>query len=387
MIISATKFAGGLGTEENPYLIEDVTQLENVAYSWDEENWDKATPVYFKIKDGVKEIDCTNYYGENKLNGSFDGNGVRFTNLKTWLFLYADGKISNLDANMNMVHDSAGLVRRMYQSITFEDVKVHGYQQGVTWASPFGCWGWDGKQVATYKFINCESDATVVATSGQVSGFINHPYCKYAESTFGIIDSRFVGNLVATNKGNCNYFLTNYNGVNVNVKYSEGFDVSGLYEGAPENGAAFEGAVNMGMDLDYNAEKSSVLNMVTGELPAKGEAFSIIKQPNTVSADVCLIISPNGPNETGSYTGMYMQEKAIVIENSVRTTNVKYFDIAINGTMTTNTGLSGNMFNVVAAGYGKTHNGASVQIIEKDILGNVVCVTTFKIADATTPKK
>ena len=75
---SATKFAGGLGTEEKPYLIANAEHMQNITTLYDSYN-------YYKVADGVKTLDLADYSGEVYLYGSFDGNNVTFVNAKSFL--------------------------------------------------------------------------------------------------------------------------------------------------------------------------------------------------------------------------------------------------------------------------------------------------------------
>ena len=73
------EFDGGVGTEESPYIISNSEQLAKMAL---------ATEFsYFKVKDGVEELDMSNWTSI-RLNGSFDGNGVKLVNLSTRLFTH-----------------------------------------------------------------------------------------------------------------------------------------------------------------------------------------------------------------------------------------------------------------------------------------------------------
>ncbi|MBQ7976171.1 MAG: hypothetical protein IJ300_10850, partial [Clostridia bacterium] len=94
---AATAYAGGNGTEANPFIIENAAQLYKMVKSGGEDA--DGNPAYFKVKDGVYDIyanpvedmtseeikayfkNSTTYKASwdpqtTKFNGNFDGNGV-----------------------------------------------------------------------------------------------------------------------------------------------------------------------------------------------------------------------------------------------------------------------------------------------------------------------
>ena len=179
---AGTPFVAGKGTETDPYLINEASQLLGISEYSDEY-------TYFKIADGVETLDMTGV-GKLRLNGSFDGNGVTMNNLTTALFenvgkvgVAQDIKISNLTANVNTT-DGRALVRNVVNpgTTTFENVAVHGYIEGQYNMGSFynygtaNAGGSDGADY-TVSFVNATSDATLVCTSGNaIGGMLGHGY-------------------------------------------------------------------------------------------------------------------------------------------------------------------------------------------------------------------
>ena len=178
----ATMFAGGVGTSENPYLIENAEQMQNITKYYE------VGFTYFKVAEGVTSIDCSGWVGV-KLNGSFDGNGVEFENVTTALFQYVGYQnenneiyLKNFTANMN-VTDGRALVRSIFNAgtTTFENVTVHGYIEGQYNMGSFYNYGTanyaDNGASYTVRFINAKSDATLVCTTGNtIGGMLGHGY-------------------------------------------------------------------------------------------------------------------------------------------------------------------------------------------------------------------
>lgn len=202
----SSPFAGGAGTESDPYLIQDATQLSKISDYYDTYN-------YFKIADGTGTLDMTGI-GRLRLNGSFNGNNVTIDNLFTSLFevvgksgLEQDIKISNLTANVHNT-DGRALVRNIYNpgETTFENVTLHGYIEGQYNIGSFYNYGTanagdsDGADY-TVNFNNTKSDATLVCTTGNaIGGMLGHGY-EGAEYTLSINmdgDSDYTGTMYTT---------------------------------------------------------------------------------------------------------------------------------------------------------------------------------------------
>ena len=84
----AMDFAGGIGTEASPYLISERKHFENIALRND-------SYAYYKVKDGTSSIDLEGW-GKMDINGSFNGNGVTFTNVDSVLLILQVYGIMNI---------------------------------------------------------------------------------------------------------------------------------------------------------------------------------------------------------------------------------------------------------------------------------------------------
>ena len=176
----AALFAGGLGTEESPYLIETAEHLTNVRELYD-------TYSYYKVADGVETIDCTGWAKNVNFNGNFDGNGVELLNLTAALFNTVgyqntdqDITLENFTVTMNA---STALVHNLFNGgeTTFKNIVMHGYIEGKYNLGCFYRYGTANYDDVgcdyTINFVNCQSDVTMVETSGNVPGaLVGHAY-------------------------------------------------------------------------------------------------------------------------------------------------------------------------------------------------------------------
>ena len=242
-------FVGGKGTADDPYLIDEPSQLMNIS------NYDEYT--YFKVADGVETLDMTGV-GKIKLNGSFDGNGVTMNNLSTALFQSVgevgdaqEIKISNFTANVHTT-DGSALVKNIYNpgNTIFENVTLHGYIEGQYNVGSFYNYGTaNGDSIGadyTVSFVNTKSDATLVCTSGNaIGGMLGHGY-EGAGNTLYInmdADSSYTGQMYTTGTAKCYRVMAlcsekkyKLNGVETNYQNDE-YPSTRLTKNTPTAGA------------------------------------------------------------------------------------------------------------------------------------------------------
>lgn len=220
---NTTDFAGGYGTKIEPYMIASTDNMKKISDYYD-------TYKYYKVSSEITAMDCTDWVSV-KLYGSFDGNGVAFNNVKTYLFReigYTDGNPSNLKndtivlkrftANMNMrnsqsQYSGAAMAFEINNigTTTFKDVHIHGTLEGNFNVGSFFQYGvynsvdnynTDGFDYSV-KFDSCSSDARIICPSGNaVGGFLGHPYTGGNRNlTLTITNSSYTGEMYTlTNK-------------------------------------------------------------------------------------------------------------------------------------------------------------------------------------------
>ena len=176
-ITAATAFGGGLGTKNSPYIIETPAHLSEIS------NYYAEGYKYYKVKDGVTEINCNGISLIN-LNGSFNGNGVKLTNIVGTVLFKNIGYQNNNDTITveNFKAEISGAPGLAYQIVnsgttTFKNIKITGYLEG---GSNLGCFyrfgtcQWDDGANYTVKFVNCQASADIYGSS--VGGFVGHAY-------------------------------------------------------------------------------------------------------------------------------------------------------------------------------------------------------------------
>ena len=400
-------FSEGSGTEADPFILssrEDLIAASSV-----------AEYCYFKMADNTV-IDGSNWPTNLRLSGNLDGNGAVINDLSFALFrnvgIYDDVEntytIKNLTINADMVVSGAAtaLARSCPSNFVVENVAIHGHIEGTSGAAGFIAYG-PGNNTSLgsnanlkVTFKNCYSNADIVATGEGGVGFILNPFASTnaENSMITIIDSIFEGHIyVATQLTRAKYFIYTYSEFPLTATYSESFIAEyGAIEGelyaaekVDEGGFRWVGGWPKGGTYSadtYLGEASLIAVNNNAALPALGSAFTVAKAANAASAIVTFEIAPNGTDETGAFLGAYMTETIALSEvtDTFTTTKIKYFNVTINNEEAP-AGVTGDTYNVVGVQYGKTHNGANVRVVQYDADGNIVSITNYKIAAATTP--
>ena len=410
--VTINYFHNGEGSESDPFIIANRKQLLNTGLFYNQSSY------YFKVMDGVNEIDCSNWEIISYFGGTLDGNGVTLTNLDAPLIecikdnlSNSTATIKNLNINCNMYYNDdrgAIITYSKVKNTVFDNVNVHGLIESSLGCSPYigyGCYGYN-----YYYFNNCVSNVSLVATGGSASGFVNHPSYSEAEGAnpsvnvkIFITDSLYNGNMsAATSSGfKFKYFVVNSNGLAVTTKYSDEFiaqygNPEGTLYAAP-NGSTANGdgsktfnAGNYGSNLvDYYtlSDNKAVLSTLTVATPAKGEAFGINKLANAAKIIITLEIGANDENGYGNYVGTYEIEEinvsSVATGSSVSSNSILNFHVVVvpaNNTDKT-TGADGSTYYVVSGRNGSTYGSAVVRITQYDIYGNVLGTKDISIAE------
>ena len=195
-------FNSGQGTEQDPYIISNTEELQNIAIV--------PTFSYFKIKDGITQLDLSNWT-PIRLNGCFDGNNVKLNNLSTRLFTHIGNNeekniyLKNFEVNINFVSTThAALIKEIdnFGTTTFENVKIHGYIEGESNTATLFSFGtengYSGGSNYTVELKNVKIDATLVCVTAQPLGaFIAHAYAGAGNKLTLKVDNdtEFTGNV------------------------------------------------------------------------------------------------------------------------------------------------------------------------------------------------
>ena len=430
----ATAFAGGSGTAEDPWLIYDYATMQRISQYYDEgyHYYKVAIDKCAKDSNGNAIIDCAHWIPVN-LNGSFDGNGVKFVNLDNYLFdktigkdgsEYKDYTIGNFNAynvKIRSISNMGGLIRNVDGGtiVTFEDISISGLIQGTTHTgSLIGAFYFNGENPSKLQLKNITSSATLYATNGSVGGFVGNPLNvgNAAKNHIYVENIQYTGSMYSSN-GCSAYFQAHDNGGVVWHLDKKTYDACPtVWKGnaqTPTVNANNEREVeqyhwalieknNKFVEFIFNTDYSPYgaggqyskytkieTKSVTNNF-AKGEVVSVPANSKASYAIAVLFISPNdAENEDGCYTNAYKTETLSIDGGNFTTTKIFNCDIKINGTDTNRTGYTSDktLFNIVRADYGKTHGGAYISFTQYDENDNIVEITTISVAQAITPEK
>ena len=186
----AMDFAGGIGTEASPYLISERKHFENIAIK-------NERYAYYKVVDGTSTIDLKGW-GRMNINGSFDGNGVTFTNVDSVLFDKAGKSGAEYNETITLENfkidfvKGAGIVLNVCTShLVFRNVTVTGYLIEDWNAGIFVRYGTMNRSTGynyTVEFENCASSAEIYATSSDYSAIlVGHSFTNKQEGNIATI--------------------------------------------------------------------------------------------------------------------------------------------------------------------------------------------------------
>ena len=366
-------FAGGIGTEVYPYLIDSRDMLLKI-------NDYNSSYAYYKMASKNMVIDATDMPFLN-LFGCFDGNGVVFNNVSRALFFELNNGaneivVKNLTVNAHIARNSyfeSAVALYPGGDIKLENVDVHGYVEGTAAASYIAL-GPGAETQIDYTFKNCHSDATIVAMGESAAGFIVHPYCA-AGSTITLENSKFTGAMAA--KGKTYYFRVNASGaLSINTDEANGGE---LYNN-PANEYTGNSDLYTSGGVIYNAGTKVTTEDIVA--PEGIDLLSIAKADGAEYAVATLNIGPNAAGtETGNYMGVYINERCDLNNDTFTTKTIKNFNITINGSATEATGIStdGETFNIVNSYYGHTFGAAFVRIVQYDSQERIVKISTLNL--------
>ena len=170
----------GEGTQTNPYVLYSAEHFSFIGEN--EDNY-----YYYKVAEDIEVIDATNLPQVN-LNGSFDGSGVKFTNVNKYMFRNVGLGISSDTTPVKISNFTVDFVGGMgvvrccgVTSLKFENINVVGYMLCDWNAGAFLRYGTenvvDGGFSYTVDFVNCSTEVEIYSSSNSYSAIlIGHPY-------------------------------------------------------------------------------------------------------------------------------------------------------------------------------------------------------------------
>ena len=300
-------FAGGNGTKENPYLIENAVQLGNI-------NKLSSSARFYKVT--AKEIDCSNlkYFD---LYGELDGNNTVFKNINSRFIRYAGYNKSEDETVLKnftaVMHTPNSLVYTIDgKSVKFENVKVSGYMEGNWNMGAFVNYGTcnaDGNGYDyTLNFVNCSCDATIVSKqSNSVAVLVGHTYSGAGKATIKLDSATEEGikkaTLIAkaTAKG-CKYY---------GLKYGE---------------------VEVYLDGSKVTEQTLAATSIIGKDPVKGTdkyTLALVNGATTVKYQITAQLSAydENNNKIGNLSGITFNLASVELDVTGKSGNIDLFDL------------------------------------------------------------
>ncbi len=208
-------FSGGDGTEANPYIIANAEELANMA--------NVETFSYYKVKDGVKQIDLSDWTSI-RLNGCFDGNNVKLINLTTRLFTHVGNNeakeiyVKNFEVTINFSSSShAALIKEIdnFGTTVFENVQIHGYIEGESNTAALYSFGTQNGSTSgsnyTVELKNVKIDATIVCVTAQpLAAFVAHAFAGSGNKLTLKLDSdtQFTGEVYSAGDKKYNEYVS-----------------------------------------------------------------------------------------------------------------------------------------------------------------------------------
>ena len=194
----ATAFEGGIGTENDPYIIKTEAQLAYMAKVLAEDTSSEYVSDYFMVADGVTLLDMSahEWIPITKFSGNFDGNGTTISGLTiknvslsyVGFFdeLQAGAVVQNVNfanANIDLTYTESlyvGIIAGAASAATINNCKVVSGSINVVGAGPYnyvgGLIGYIRGADETMRMINCLNNSSVTATNKggtvRVGGFI-----------------------------------------------------------------------------------------------------------------------------------------------------------------------------------------------------------------------
>ena len=359
-------FAGGTGTQADPFLLATLNDVLAITEM-------KDVYAYYKVADGVTEIDALGGQIAVTLCGSFDGNNVTFKNLRGSLFAYVYGEAGVAHAGTSVVENFTvefansprGVVHWNYaaEGFTMKNVTVHGtIEHGGNVGSFIDFGGGSNQKTYHVTIEDCYSDATIIATANHAAGFVGHHYAAN-DSVYTVIDSTYAGEMYAAGSGQFYMFCGNWMNYKITV----------------------DGEAVDNNSWNNVASKCHRITTNAGTMPEKYGAFTTDKVAGYDHAMAYLDIGPNGNGTTvigGNYVRTYMTESPVVNGDTLSTVAIKNFDLYVNADGVSETGVSadGKEYHIVSTAYNQEIGGASVRLVQYDADGNILCITSWKLA-------
>jgi|GEM_PF-1804561 len=434
----ATLFAGGSGTENDPWMIVDYDTMQHVTtvskamarakavvaaastsydYSYyasfygsyhasfggydtydeyfetewlpykkyaDDPSSLPTSSYYFKVKDGISVIDCSEdsrkWIGVT-LFGDFDGNGVTFKNLVgAPLF----DEVSSLETRPTTIKNFnvdnclimtgsyyvGAVVRVCDYDVSFEDINISGYLEANSPASFLGQGNFYDRD-CNISFTRCHSSMNLVSLNAQCGGFTGNLFGNYYNKnhlcTVNLVDSYFDGSLAVASGSRFSYVECH---TATPIKYSISYTSDELES---QYSSLYSTGHTEAQDVAYLGS-TKTLTKGTISLPETGDVITIAKTAGAATAKAYVIVGLN----PGNFTGIYVSEEIDLsgVGDSFSTNKVKNYDVIVNDGTHNKTEIIGNTLYIYDTRYESGYGSLTFMIVQYDSLGGIVSVST-----------
>ena len=308
-------FAGGLGTEASPYLIETFDNLVNLGNESIQDQMTKGNQLHFKL---VADIDLTDFTGDQIANafcGSIDGNNHSITSSKnTYTELIVEGVLNVTIKNLSVIQHGEGILNLMvfagwdnalqdgYKktggNFAFENIKINPYNEDTLFVTAtnssafisqinYGCF---------VKFENCENNVNIDTNSNYAGIFLGgYAYSKTVIQYINCVNTATVtGNAVGFFSGNTTaspfVLITNKNcTINMDTRcvyaYVEGCRNDGELMGSLAAGAFSKGSTSRNEEFNKSANDAlTSSNFIAGTIvDGMSSDTKLVKTENSLS--------------------------------------------------------------------------------------------------------
>ena len=365
---AATEFAGGSGTEADPFLIGTAAHMANITKNYDKQAW-------YKVAEGVTKIDCTGLVTID-LNGTFDGNNVVFVNLTDELFnnvtaasvaTVKNFTIKNCYIVSTTNYYTAPVVRRPQDmdKLIVENVHVSGYAEAIIVS------GFVGYTEVTdvIEIVDCTASITLVSTGSQVSGFFGNG----GNGAVKVIvkDSIYNGSMSST--ASAGYYVCAHDcAAKLTLQYTPEFMAANanLHEAFPEMDA------NHQKEDQYTAKYSKLTSRALEAPQNVGDVLTIAKDDGAVRAEAMFVVGVN----PGNYTRVCQYDEIDLagVADSFTTKNVKLYNVVINDGVHGNE-VDGNTLYLTAADGDGTYNAITFTVVQYDAADRIISISSCSI--------
>ena len=267
--MGATLFAGGTGTQSNPYLIKTITHLNNIRLS---------PNSHFKLENNIIfEYVANNWQPVPEFNGNFNGSGYKITHMKI---------LATTAGNYGFVAVNNGIIRNLtiYGCVDAQNEAYAGMFAGVNNGTISQCNSQASYPYAMSPMIQAIPNQILSVTAGGIAGYNTRSGLIESCQNYGVMhDVMNMGGITGYNMGRIdrchNYAFILYKSTPTSVNIG---GIAGI-QNASQGGIS--SSKNHGV-LRYYCPSSTSVTLEPAIAQIVGDNYSGYLQSNTWSGTV-----------------------------------------------------------------------------------------------------